>query len=388
MRKAKFILAIMLALPLINCSEPTVDHSQHLHSALQVIADLVSNKTIKVGNTPHGMWAANGFVYNANNGDGTISVIDTAKDEVVKTLALQNGTSNYIKAFHDQKNILAVDEKQGKLLVYDPAADHKLIQTIDIGEGPDKIVISDDDKMVFVSLTEEDKVVGLTFAADRSKAPEKKEYQAGSMVKDSEHRSLTFADGWLLTPNTADNDVSLINTASGAEKRLSDGNVPATVEIGTDNGKATVAVVGNTASNTVTIFDLNSDSKRTLTDVGLSPTDSAKYEKMNRVFITMAGSNEVTVIDYANKIVLNRIRTGDRPVHIYSVPDLAGTGTEMWIGNDGNDSVTVIDARSFRVKANVKAGKGHHKMAFSGSKAYVSNITDGTVSVIDRTKIQ
>jgi len=36
----------------------------------------------------------------------------------------------------------------------------------------------------------------------------------------------------------------------------------------------------------------------------------------------------------------------------------------------------------------ITVGNGHHKMAFTATKAYVSNITDNTVSVIDRSAIQ
>jgi YVTN family beta-propeller protein len=382
MIKIKAILPLLLILPLISCSPPTSGNQSDVKAK-----ELDSVKTIKVGNSPHGMWAASGFVYNANNADGTISVIDTAKDEVVKTITIEGGTSNYIKAFHDGKNILALDEKQGNLMVFDPAQDHKLIQTVHLGDGPDKIQVSEDDKMVFVSLVEEDKAVALQFDSDRSKAPVIKEFKVGTMLEGEEHRSINFGDGWIATPNNAENDVSLVNLTTGAEKKLRDGNNPSTVEIAVSSGKAQSVVVGNTASNTVTIFDINSDTKKTLTDVGLSPTDSARLEKLSRAYITMAGSNEVAVIDYLNKSLVKKIAVGSRPVHIYQVEGIKAGSNEVWIGNDAGDSVTVIDADSLAVKATVKVGKGHHKMAFSGSKAYVSSITDGTVSVIDRSKI-
>ena len=56
--------------------------------------------------------------------------------------------------------------------------------------------------------------------------------------------------------------------------------------------------------------------------------------------------------------------------------------------NDSGDSVTVIDPVTFLVKATVEVGKGHHKCAFSATKAYVTNITSGDVSVIDLTAIK
>jgi YVTN family beta-propeller protein len=113
----------------------------------------------------------------------------------------------------------------------------------------------------------------------------------------------------------------------------------------------------------------------------------------------MAGSNEVSVIDYDKRIFVGKIPVGSRPVHIYLAPgkpkvetkglnikhdDAGNDSDELWVGNDGGDSVTIIDGATLAVKATVKVGKGHHKMAFTDKKAYVSNITDGTITVIER----
>ncbi|MNY60906.1 hypothetical protein D3C86_1975220 [compost metagenome] len=61
---------------------------------------------------------------------------------------------------------------------------------------------------------------------------------------------------------------------------------------------------------------------------------------------------------------------------------------QIWVSNDSGASVSVINADSLEVMATIAVGQGHHKMAFAGTKAYVSNITDGTVSVIDRTQLK
>lgn len=61
---------------------------------------------------------------------------------------------------------------------------------------------------------------------------------------------------------------------------------------------------------------------------------------------------------------------------------------QIWIGGDGDATVTVLDAQTNKVIGVVKVGNGHHKMAFTPTKAFVSNITDDSVSVIDRTLIK
>src|SRR5205085_1670252 len=133
--------------------------------------------------------------------------------------------------------------------------------------------------------------------------------------------------------------------------------------------------------------------RTTLSDVGQAPTDMVTDPELHRAFVSMAGTNTVAVIDYMTKQVLARIPVGSRPVHTAMAPVLpaasGSTGTagaysvadhavalshEIWVANDSGDSVSVIDGQAMRVKATIAVDKGHHKLAFSGSKAYVSNI--------------
>ena len=88
-----------------------------------------------------------------------------------------------------------------------------------------------------------------------------------------------------------------------------------------------------------------------------------------------------------------RIPVGKRPVHIYKIGEklqIQHAGhevTELWVSNDSGDSVSVIDSETMKVKATIPVGKGHHKMAFWSDRAYVSNITDGSVSVVSRASL-
>ncbi|MBC7474782.1 MAG: hypothetical protein H7263_10865 [Candidatus Sericytochromatia bacterium] len=377
---------LLMSFSLIGCDllSNTNPNPSVVNTSNSIKVNYKVSKTITVGKTPHGMAQAGGFIYNSNIGENTISVIDSKTDTVVKTITLVDGVSGYMRVFKDGKNVLVNDTKKGDLLVIDPLQDHKILQTIHVGSGPDKIRILDDDKTVLVSLTDEEKIIELTFEADRNKTPTKKELKVGKMPEGTEHRFLAVSNEWVAVPNIDDNDVSLVNLSTGVEKRLKDGNEPTVMDINVMNNKAENVVVGNTASNTITIFDINSDSKKTLTDVGLAPTDVVSYPRMNKTFITMSGSNDVAVIDYSTKTLLKRISIGKRPVHIYITNNDKLNNPEIWVGNDDGDSVTVIDPEKMEVKTTISVGNGHHKMAFTNDKAYVSNINDNTITVINR----
>lgn len=366
---------------LVACPAPTAPVAAVSHEA---------SKQIPVGKSPHGMWAANGFVYNSNVGDGTISVIDAATEAVVKTLTVENGNPGYIKPFHDERHVLILDTKQGQLMVVETTG-HTVVQTVALGGGPDKIAVSDDDTQVMITLTAEPKALLLTFGTDRTQAPARHELAVGTVggAGEHKHRAIALSAGWAVVPSSGENQVQLIDVAAKAVKTVQDGNEPGPVAVGTKDGQALVAIVGNKASNTVTLYDLPSGEKTTLSDVGLAPTDIAVDAALGRAFVTMAGSNEVTAIDYLGKQVLAKLPVGQRPVHLYLAPETQEAGQHrIWVGNDASASVSVIDGEALKVLATVATGEGHHKMAFANGKAFVSNITANNVSVVDMTAIR
>lgn len=348
--------------------------------------------TIAVGKAPHGMAAAEGFVYNSNSAETTVSVIDAATDKVVRTLTLPTGMPSYIKASHSGKYLVVLSPDAGKAYVYAPGQNQALVQTIDVGAGPDRIQFSDDDSKAWVSLAGEDFVTELSFTQGLDQAPQLRKLPTGRNNHSDEHRLLAKGLNWLAVPNSADNNVSLILPEKPAGEQnvvFQAGNQPNVVGIGSWDNQDRMLIIGNTASNTVTLQNLDTGKAMTLSEVGQTPTDIAVDNASGRAFITMAGTNEVAAIDFRNQKLLGKIPTGSRPVHIYLAPAAMHAqhetgGSELWVGNDAGASVTVFDAQSLQVKATVGVGKGHHKMAFTDAKAYVSNITDGSVSVIDR----
>ncbi len=375
----KMLPAALAALFLAGCPGAGIAPTQPAQPTLQ------ATKQIPVGKSPHGMGATAGFIYNADTGDSRVSVIDAASDAVVATIPFPEGKPGYVKAFHDGKHMLITDTVKGELLVVDPAQGHKVLQRIAVGKGPDKIRVGDDDRRVLVSLTNEANVVVLTFDADRSKAPVRKDFAVGSVAGGTfKHRDAAFAGDWIVCPNSGDNNVSLINLVTGEAKLVTAGNNPGPVAIGLAGAAPVAALVGNAASNTITLFELPGATPTTLSDVGLAPSDIAVDPQLGRAFVSMSGSNELTAVDYVGKKVIGKVPVGKRPVHVYLAPQ----SHEVWVGNDDGESVTVVDGETLRVKATVATGKGHHKMAFWGTKAYVSNITDNTVSVVDRAAIE
>lgn len=384
---ASLICLCLASLSLMSCQAP-----QPAAPATPSSSPAPSANAIAVGKSPHGIAAGSGFVYNSNSAENTISVLDARSNQLVKTLTVPSGHPGYIKASHDGKYLLVASPDAGQLYLYAPSQDHRMVQTIAVGKNPDQIVISNDDRKVWVSLAAEAAIAELDFSKGFEQAPALRKLATGQTNPNDEHRALAVGGRWLATNNTRDNNVSLIELATGVQQSVTAGNNPAVIGLASWDGQERMLIIGNSASHTVTLYDIDTKTTTTLSDLGQTPTSLAVVPGLERVFITMAGSNDVAVIDYRQRRLVGRIPVGSRPVHIYLAPESLqiqheghdhGTN-ELWVGNDGGDSVSVIDAATLTVKRTQAVGKGHHKMAFWGQKAFVSNITDGTVSVIDR----
>lgn len=178
--------------------------------------------------------------------------------------------------------------------------------------------------------------------------------------------------------------------------------------------------VGNT-NGTISVIDHGnggSDLSKSI-DVFSSAGDMVSSTK-NHIFVNMGSTNQVAALDPVGETATFRkfIPVGQRPVHIYRDPE----GTRIWVLNDADPttgvdtitsecnsqqagSVSVIqnhgtaghgddgeESNAGEVLKTICVGKGHHKAAFSTPtttdpsiphRAFISNITDGTITVID-----
>ena len=102
-----------------------------------------------------------------------------------------------------------------------------------------------------------------------------------------------------------------------------------------------------------------------------------------RLFVTLPLVNQVAVIDTRTWKVLTYVDTGVRPTRIALQPDQ----NYLWVTNDGG--VTVIDAVTLKMAAQVVTGAGNHEAVISGDNrfAFISNQESGTLSIIDVRKL-
>lgn len=371
-------------------------------SAPDGIKQLSHSKTIPVGEGPHGIALAGGIIVNSNPKSGTISLIDPASDAVVKTLEFEGGkTTNsptQAQATHDGLYAVTMDSKAHVLRVI-KGSSQSVVGTVALGKAPGSKLAWVDDTTAYLA-------VGTAADANVVKVAWPNGFEAAAATESLTVRRpgataftagfLAVKGGFLAVPNGPDNAVSLVKPGTADSLvTLQEGNNPGPIGISTLDGGA-VLLYGNKNSNTVVLHDLNAKQTLATLPVGSTPTDMVLRADGRFAYVTCAGSGEVAIVDVANRKVHSQIKVGKgvagtpaKPVHLYAVrkPGQAAA-EEIWIGGDGDGSVTVLDAETQQAIAVVTVGAGHHKMAFTDAKAFVSNLSENTVSVVDRTALK
>lgn len=383
----------------------------------QNILTLNHSKAITVGEGPHGIAVAGGVVINANPKSGDISFIDPASEAEVKRLSLSGGkevnSPTQAKATHDGQYALTMDSK-AHLLRMIKGSSREVVDTVSLGKVPGSKPVWADDSTAYLA-------VGTGPDANVTKVSWPNGFEAAAATESltvSRPGATLFTagfvavgGGYLAVPNGPDNSVSFVKLSEPSSvTTLQEGNNPGPIDIATADGKP-VLIFGNKNSSTVVLYDLAAQQKLAVLQVGSTPTDMVLRGDGRFAYVTCAGSGEVAVIDVAERKLHGLVKVGrgladkpSKPVHVFAVDKPAGSSAfrvshsheeshdpaaqQIWVGGDGDGSVTVLDAQTQQVMAVITVGVGHHKMAFTDTKAFVSNLTENSVSVIDRTAIR
>lgn len=401
-------LALASTLLLSACFSPAPTSSEPADNVRRISA----TKTLAVGEGPHGITHAGGVIVNSNPKSGDITIIDPGAESTLATLTFEGGKASnsptQAQATLDGQYAVTMDSKANLLRVI-KGKNH--VGTVPLGKKPGSKLVWADGQTAYLT-------VGEAADANVMKISWPAGFEAGAVTESlTVSRSgasaftagfLAVGGGYLAVPNAVDNAVSFVKLGETALTTLQEGNAPGPIGISTLGGA--VLVFGNKNSNTVTLYDMVAKAKLATLQVGSTPTDMALRADGRFAYVTCAGSGEVAVIDVAERKLHSHIKVGrglagtpSGPVHLYAVSkaessgtyrvsheghDHSATGEEIWVGGDKDASVTVIDADTQQAIAVITVGQGHHKMAFTGTKAFVSNLTENTVSVIDRHAIR
>jgi YVTN family beta-propeller protein len=283
------------------------------------------------------------YYFTANEG-GTISKI-TVNDNKVTATIQADGVVHNIQLSPDGKVVAATlvphtegghsghgDEEAGKVLFYD-AYTNELLKEVEVGNHPAHVVYSGDGKYVLVTNNEDDTVSvidAVTYEAVKT-------IQTG---KGPHGFRITADSKFAYIANMGEDTVSAINLETFEEERITTGNTPVTTGM-TNDGK-TLAV-------------------------------------------TLFSENSLAIVDLETEQAV-KVEVGAGPAQVYIGPDdkyayVANQGTE----ESPSNSMSIVDLETKAVVDEIKTGNGAHGVTVSsdGKFAYVTNMFDNTVSIID-----
>ncbi|MBM3603814.1 MAG: YncE family protein [Alphaproteobacteria bacterium] len=200
--------------------------------------------------------------------------------------------------------------------------------------------------------------------------------------------------GTVYSANEGDSTISALDLATGAVNTVAIPVAPHNVDL-TPDGRFLLAV-GTPPSDDHGSEGHGHDRGATGLLVLLDPQDLSKLpvtvalgdhpahvvpDRNGRAFASLSGSNEIAVVDLAEGTVVNRIGTGAYPHGLRLKPD----GTELYVANVEDGSVSVIDTQSLSEAARIPVGAAPVQVGFTpdGTRAYVSLRDENRVAVID-----
>ena len=170
--------------------------------------------------------------------------------------------------------------------------------------------------------------------------------------------------------------------------KTSDWTLQNTINVGkglsevTFSNDGTMAFACNTMDGTVTLIDANSKMIHTTLTVGTDPV-GAWSASNGKLYVDNEMSQTISEISVSGMNVTSTINLGFKPGYV-AYHTASG---ELWVSDATNGKVIyyTIVGSVWTLQGNISTGADAHAIAFNneGTKAFVTNQGEGTVSVID-----
>ena len=271
-----------------------------------------------------------GYAYIANQGDNTVSVINTVTNKVIATPEV-NVTPTGVAISPDGSNIFVTNSGNSVISFISPYTN---VQSLAVG-----------------LILYQSSPIGIAVNPDGSK---------------------------MYVAESAAGEVAILSTSKGVDIDLpyAVGGNPIGVTISPDGTK--LFVTNSTASmkvvNTLTA-DINT------INVPIGTYESCISPGGNLLYVTVPGKNAVSVVNVSTNIVIATIPVGQKPEGINISPD----GSTVYVADNSSANVSVINTATNIVTKTIQVGTSPLGVCVTGDggSVYVTNQGSNSVSVIN-----
>jgi YVTN family beta-propeller protein len=281
------------------------------------------------------------LAYVPNEASGTISVIDTGTDQVIKT----------IKAGKKPRGLAAVgdtlyvsDQPNNALLVIDLKR-NEVVGTIDLGESPEGVGASADGKWVVVA---SELANGVTFI---DAATGKLAFNVKTKGENPEHAVFSPDGKWLYVSAEEADQVDIVDVAARKEvKAVQVAKRPRGIGFLPDGSRAYVACEFDSK-----VFAIDVATQEVVAEIkaGVFSNGVTVHPSGKRVYISNGKDATVSVIDTATNQVIATIPVGKRPWNMAITPD----GKKLYVASGRSHAVSVIDTESNQKIKDIPVGE-------------------------------
>ncbi len=261
--------------------------------------------------------------------DQAIAVLDTATNRVLHTIAVPPGPHGLVMT-PDGRKVYVSSDGASTVSVIDTASD-RVVSSIEVGPTPHGLAISPDGRQVLVAGFGSNQAVLIDTTSDRV---------VGQVPVPQPHNSVISPDG-------------------------------RTAYVGSQQQGATAVIM----------LDLVHKTQSGQVPLDKTPRALALSPDGKRLYVTVAGTDSVQVLDPASARIVSQIPVGASPHHPLFTPD----GSAGLVVSQGPGVLAILDPTRDTVSATVAVGKAPHWIATSsdGRTAYVTNEGSNDVSVVD-----
>jgi YVTN family beta-propeller protein len=318
----------------------------------------------------------------ASAGPSPVSVPGFAPPTVAGTVPV-GGTPNYVQVAPDGQFAYITNPGARTITVLNTATD-QVSGTIPIPQGPPQAVsFSPDSRTAYVSVYGSHSAPLIAFIDTAAG-------KVTSTVPVDNHEpgpSATSTDGLsLYVPNH--NDVqggagdNLVDVIDLATKTLID-SIPVKANphwVVVDNKRGLFYVTDH-QSAVVTVLSAKTNRIITTIPVGETPHSAALSPDGSRLAVTSYNGNAVFLINTATDQMIKQIPVGTEPLDITYSPD----GRYLFTANNLGNTVTVIDTADNLVIAEIRTGKAPTSISVlpNGRQAYVTDENSGAIEILN-----
>jgi YVTN family beta-propeller protein len=190
----------------------------------------------------------------------------------------------------------------------------------------------------------------------------------------------------LLVANKSDHTVDLLDLASGESMAtLPSGVAPHEIAIGPDGRTAVIANYGDRdhPGSTLTVIDVPAATvTRTISLGEHTRPHGIAFLSADRVVVTTEGSQHLLIVDPSTGSIVTAVETAQRVSHMVA---LSQKLERAFVANIGSGSVTAIDLATGTKLADIPTGDGAEGIAITpdGGEVWVGNRGADTISIID-----